>query len=213
LLYDHAKNLKKLPVKELIASCTDYLQEQTISEQKSKDARTQAGDCSQKEDVSERASKKNPNDGQIAKLTTTGGAMTARQARAFLTEASKLASTAGPSQKENPFKGPASQGKTSVIPPFVTTFIKLGFFDVGCEGCGKWYKNHPDSKYQYPCHGKCQYEGHPSYNKFFQNGTKWKYPGYCCTWKGMEDKDIPPATLARLQKYSHGQKRDRTPQL
>jgi hypothetical protein len=200
LLHDHAKNLKKLPVKELMASCTDYLQEQTIIEQKTKDARKQAGYVSTKEDVAEVTTKKRNGEGHPANLTFPTGTMSAKQARAFLTEAAKLAAPAPP---QNTQKGSSVQGQTK-IPPFVTVFTKLGFFDVGCEGCGKWYKNQPDSKYPYPCHGKCQYEGHPSCNKFYQNGTKWKYPGYCCTWNGMEDKDIPPAILLRLQKYRSG---------
>jgi hypothetical protein len=206
LLYDHAKNLKKLPVRELMASCTDYLQEQIMTEQKTKDARKQSGEFVPKEEIVEGASKKKSQDN----LTPANGTLTAKQARAFLTEAAKLATPPPTSQKGSAAQVTHGQHK---IPPFVTVFIKLGFFDVGCEGCGKWYKNQPETKYQYPCHGKCQYEGHPAYNKYYQNGTKWKYPGYCCTWKGMEDKDIPPTILARLQKYSHGQKRDRTPQL
>jgi hypothetical protein len=207
LLHDHAKNLKKLPVKELIANCTDYLQEQTVSEQKSKDARTQVGQSipeKGKEGLSESTPKKEKE--QHKGFTATTGPMTAKQARAFITEAAKLAAPA------NATTGNANQGQAK-LPPFVAVFTKLSFFDVGCEGCGKWYKKQPEAKYPYPCQGKCQYEGHPAYNKFFQNGTKWKYPGYCCTWKGMDDKDIPPIILARLQKYSHGQKRDRNSQL
>jgi hypothetical protein len=203
-LYDHAKKLKKLPVKELIANCTDYLQEQIVSEQKSKDARTQVGQVvtshtdSKKEDAASPSVKKD----KEVKFTTAAGAMTVKQARAFITEASKLASNTTTVTSGGNADSHSKQ-------PFITAFTKLSFFDVGCEGCGKWYKNQPEAKYPYPCHGKCQYEGHPSYNKQFQSGTKWKNPGYCCTWKGMQDKDIPPAILSRLQKYNQSQKRER----
>jgi hypothetical protein len=205
LLYDHAKNLKKLPVKELIASCTDYLQEQIISEQKSKDARTQVGmntSASNKEDTTEAGHKREKDTGKI--FTHSSGAMTAKQARAFMTEAAKLAAPQYPTAG-----GAAAAPHKTQQPPFLTAFTKLSFFDVGCEGCGKWYKNQPGSKYPYPCHGRCQYEGHPAYNRQLQNGVKWKFPGFCCTWKGMQDKDIPPMILTRLQKYSLAQKRDR----
>jgi hypothetical protein len=204
LLHDHAKNLKKLPVKELIASCTDYLQEQVISEKKSSDARKQTGmQTSEAENKKEgHIKEKESNKG----FSATSGAMTAKQARAFMTEAAKIAQQPPPTPSQS--RGPTSQ---PTLPPFVISFNKLSFFDVGCEGCGKWYKNQVDKKYPYPCHGKCQYEGHPSYNAQLHS-KKWKYPGYCCSWRGMDDKNIPPAILSRLQKYSSGQKRDRSHQ-
>jgi hypothetical protein len=207
LLHDHARNLKKLPVKELIANCTDYLQEQTISEQKSKDARTQVGMTASSTETKKDDSSENPNkkEKEWKAFAPTTGPMTVKQARAFMTEAAKLASH--PHQAIG--VGAPKQAK---LPPFVQTFNKLSFFDVNCEGCGKWYKNQPGNRYPYPCHGKCQYEGHPSQNKQFQAGTKWKYPGFCCTWKGMEDKDIPPEVLSRLQNYSRAPKRDRNQQ-
>ena len=196
LLFDHARVLTKLKVRDLIASCSDYLQEEVIREQKSASTRKQQGlvkpissDTAPKQDGKHQT----PAVSKPA-LTHGNGAMTQRQARAFLTEAAaKFA------------KAPPSLGSR---PEFLVEFTKLSFHDTGCEACGKWYKNAPEKRFPNPCSGKCQYEGHPALNRNYKTGAKWKYPGYCCSWKGMSDKDIPPETLARLQKYQ-ANKRER----
>jgi hypothetical protein len=219
LVFDHARVLTKLPVRELIASCSDFLQENVISEKKSSNARQQeakvkgsaapeggvAADPPVKKEIT-------PKGG----LTAGNGAFTNKQARAFFTEAAKV-------MKQNPppgGKGGASAGGGAAasapqfsgpLPKeFLVVFVKLSFFDIGCDGCGKWYKNAPDRKFPNPCSGRCQYEGHPHQNLRYKDGVKWKFPGFCCSWKGMQDKDIPAATLSRLQKYS-AQKRERDP--
>ena len=140
-------------------------------------------------------------------LTTGNGAFTSKQARAFFTEAAKLVK---PTPHTGGRGGPAPLFSGPTPKEFLVAFVKLSFFDIGCEGCGKWYRNAPDRKFPYPCAGRCQYEGHPVQNTKYKDGAKWKFPGFCCSWKGMEDKDIPAATLARLQKYS-AQKREREP--
>ena len=137
-------------------------------------------------------------------LVPGNGQMSLRQARAFLTsETSKSAAT-----KPHTFTGPNGAGGLKPPKEFLIAFTKLSFFDIGCEGCGTWYKNAPDKKFPNPCMGKCQYEGHPALNLKYKEGIKWKHPGFCCSWKGMLDKDIPAVTLARLQKYQT-QKRER----
>jgi len=199
LLYDHSRMLTKLPVRDLIASCSDYLQEQVISEQKSANARKQCqqtgNEAPPKDVVPENTGRKDHGRG----LTTGNGVMSLKQARAFMTEASALARPGA-----NVGAGAARPSTPSNLVPrdFLVAFIKLSFFDINCEGCGKWYKNAPDKKFPNPCSGRCQYEGHPEQNLRYQKGIKWKYPGFCCSWKGMQDHQIPSATLLRLQKYS-----------
>ena len=216
LIYDHSRVLTKLPVRDLIASCSDFLQEQIISEQKSANARKQQGI-----DIAATAMTKIPH-GLPQSLATPGkrddskglthglGAMTMKQARAFMTEAATWAKTAPtpPVQGGNAAKNSNSQS-TTVPREFLIAFTKLPFHDVHCGGCGKWYKNAPDRPFPSPCTGRCQYEGHPVQNTKYKQGVKWNFPGYCCTWKGMQDKDIPPTTLARLQKYSTQRRQDK----
>ncbi len=211
LIYDHSRVLTKLPVRDLIASCSDYLQEQVISEQKSANARKQQG-----LEVTKRLPQGHalPGKKEETKGLTTGfGTLTMKQARAFMTEASILAKTpqtpltpragGGAAKTPNPPGPPAPR-------EFLVSFTRLPFHDLHCDGCGKSYRNAPEKKFPSPCTGKCQYEGHPVQNSRYQQGVKWKYPGFCCSWKGMQDKDIPQTTLARLQKYA-AQKRERDP--
>jgi len=221
LVFDHARVLTKLPVRELIASCSDFLQENVISEKKSSNARQQEAKIKGAAAGEGGAAAEPPAKKETAQkggFTAGNGAFTTKQARAFFTEAAKA-------MKQNPppgGKGGASAGGggaaaggssqfSGPLPKeFLVAFVKLSFFDVGCEGCGKWYKNAPDRKFPNPCTGRCQYEGHPHQNLKYKDGVRWKYPGFCCSWKGMQDKDIPSATLSRLQKYS-AQKRERDP--
>lgn len=164
-----------------------------ISEQKSFSARKQQGLGSTKQQPPDTAPKIDVKQQHPRNAFSYGQGLMTPRARAFLTEQAK----------------PKFQGPTNVArPDFLAEFTKLSFYDISCEGCGKWYKNCPDKKFPYPCMGKCQYEGHPSLNRSYKTGSKWKYPGWCCTWKGVSDKDIPQETLARLQKYQ-AQKRDR----
>jgi hypothetical protein len=120
-----------------------------------------------------------------------------KQARAFLTEAAK--GTHGGDKKVS----------FATLPRGTVAFMKLPFFDAHCEGCGKSYKSDSGKTFPYPCHGVCQYTGHPSMNTRYQEGSKWKHPGHCLTWKGLEDKEIPANVLARLKRYSETRKRDR----
>jgi hypothetical protein len=205
LLFDHSRVLTKLPVRDLIASGCDYLQEQVISEQKSSNARKQQGiEVPSKSTVP--PVKKEEHKG----FTAGHGPMSYKQARAFMTEA---ASAMTKQDQRGPPSGGAARAAQSFQGPAgprdgLVAFAKLSFHDVGCDGCGKWYKNNPGSRYPNPCSGRCQYEGHPLQNTRFQQGVKWKHHGLCLSWKGVQDKDIPPATLARLQKYT-AVKRDR----
>jgi hypothetical protein len=192
ILYDHARVLTKLSVEDLIASCSDYLQLQVLNESKTAALRKQLGSAS---DAGDKKSSKDKDD-----LTKGNGALTFKQARALLTEASKL--TGG---------GVAGGGisKTSPTdPPFgLMAFTRLKDQTVGCEGCGKWYQNFPEKRFPNPCSGKCQYTGHPSMNKKYQEGIKWKHPGFCCSWRNIPDKDIPEATLQRLKKYQESRQK------
>ena len=192
ILYDHARVLTKLSVEDLIASCSDYLQLQVLNESKTAALRKQLGSAS---DAGDKKGGKDKDD-----LTKGNGALTFKQARALLTEASKL--TGG---------GIAGGGisKTSPTdPPFgLMAFTRLKDQTVGCEGCGKWYQNFPEKRFPNPCSGKCQYTGHPSMNKKYQEGIKWKHPGFCCSWRNIPDKDIPEATLQRLKKYQESRQK------
>ena len=210
LIFDHSRVLTKLQVRDLIASCCDFLQEQVISEQKSANARKQQGIEVPTRNSSQGHAplvKKEENRG----FTPSQGAMTIKQARAFMTEA---ASTIA----RQPLATQTGGGTAKVFHPqgptgpreFLVAFIKHPSYDINCEGCGKWYKNAPGNRFPNPCSGKCQYEGHPLLNQKYQQGVKWKHPGYCCSWKGVSNNDIPPSTLARLQKYV-AQKREREP--
>ena len=216
LVFDHARVLTKLPVRELIASCSDFLQENVISEKKSSNARQQESKIKGAVQGEGGAAAEPPAKKETAlksSLTAGNGAFTNKQARAFFTEAAKVMKQQGPppgGKGGSATAGAAPQFSGPLPKEFLVAFIKLSFFDVGCEGCGKWYKNAPDRKFPNPCSGRCQYEGHPHQNLKYKDGVKWKYPGFCCSWKGMQDKDIPAATLARLQKYS-AQKRERDP--
>ena len=217
LIYDHSRVLTKLPVRDLIASCSDFLQEQVISEQRSANARKQQGI-----EIAAAVPTKAPH-GLLQTQTTQGkrddskvlthglGAMTMKQARAFMTEAATLAKTAPAPPVQGGGAAKNTNSHNATVPrDFLIAFTKLPFHDVHCEGCGKWYKNAPDRPFPSPCTGRCQYEGHPVQNTKYKQGVKWNFPGYCCTWKGMQDKDIPPATLARLQKYSSQKRQDKS---
>ena len=211
LLYDHSRVITRLEVRDLIASCSDHLQEQVLIEQRSVNARKQQGleVGTKTQTPAQEQAPANKNDRRA--FTPGNGPMTIKQARAFMTEASALMKQPPPAQggggaaRSGPFQGPL----TGAVPrDGMVAFHKLPIFTVGCEGCGKWYQNFPDRKYPYACSGRCQYEGHPALNTKYQQGVKWKHPGFCLTWKGVQDKDIPAATLARLQTYSAA-KRDR----
>jgi hypothetical protein len=202
MLYDFARVLTNLSVEDLIASCSDFLQEQVLNESKTAAFRKQMGfsstDSTQSKSKTD-TSKQETTD--HSGLTQGKGAMSLKQARAFLTEAQKLVGG-------NDKRTPPPPGSLPTIPNFVIAFLKTAELDIDCNGCGRWYRNLTGKAFPFPCHGKCQYQGHPAMNKKYQDGVKWKYPGYACSWKGMEDKDIPAAALLRLQKYS-ARKRDR----
>ena len=191
LLYGHARVLTKLSVEDLIASCSDFLQLQVMNEAKTSALRKQL-------DISPPIPK--PSHLENGDLTRSKGVLSLKQARALITEASKMASgrmQGGISKHAIPATNPPTN-MVGLVP-----FFKSESTTIVCEGCGKWYQSFPDKKFPYPCSGgRCQYIGHPSMNKNYQNGTKWKYPGYCCSWKGIPDKDIPQDVLNRLRKYA-----------
>jgi hypothetical protein len=202
MLYNFARVLTNLSVDDLIASCSDFLQEQVLNESKTAAFRKQMGLTPP--DPTTGKSKTDPQKQEPPEttgLTQGKGAMSFRQARAFLTEAQKV--FGGNEKRATPIQTPLP-----VIPNFVVSFLKTAELDINCEGCGRWYRNLIGKTFPFPCHGKCQYQGHPAMNKKYQDGVKWKYPGYACSWKGMDDKDIPPAALLRLQKYSARKRND-----
>jgi hypothetical protein len=192
MLYDHARVLSKLSVEDLIASCSEYLGEQVENEKKTAVARS----CLLPESQETKSPRPESN-------FQVRGSSAGRQARVYVTDGNRTTPT-------NDRKSPMPP----YLPKFLVAFVKATWLDVGCEGCGKWYKQAVGKTFPYPCHGTCQYTGHPSMNKKYQEGVKWKHQGFCCSWKGMEDKDIPAPVLQRLQKYSLTRKRDReTPTL
>jgi hypothetical protein len=179
ILYDHARVLTKLSVEDLIASCSDYLQTQVLNETKTAALRKQLGGTDPQI---------KPKLDKHEDLVKNRSAFTFRQAKAFMTEANKMI-------------GGISKPSPTVAMEGIIPFNRIKEQNFGCEGCGKWYVNHPEKRFPNPCSGKCQYIGHPAMNKRYQDGVKWKLPGFCCSWKGVPDKDIPAETLARLQKY------------
>ena len=216
MMYDHARVLTKLPVRDLMASCSDFLQEQVINEQKTANARKQQGllldpsattrvPANVTSSVSARATDPRPADfsqRRRSSLQDEGRILRSRMpARAFLTEAARPMPAfssripAPPPPATVPADGPRGSVPCRRMPDQ----------DVDCNGCGKFYKNYPDRKFPHPCYEKCQYSGHP----LCTNKTKrWPYPGFSCSWRGFEDRDIPAEALARLQKYK-AQKRER----
>ena len=195
-IYDYSKVLSKLSVEDLIASCSEYLEEQVLNESKSATARKQhlAGKADTVPDAK-------PPKTEFPKLDLTSGrgALTMKQAKAFFTEMTK-AMGGGDKKITLPI------AVSSDFPRFLIVHVRHPTTDVQCQACGKWYKSNPGRTFPYPCHGTCQYTGHPSLNKKYQEGVKWKYTGYCCSWKGIEDKDIPAHILTRLQKYASERK-------
>jgi hypothetical protein len=189
MLHDHARVLTKLPVEDLIASCSDFLQEQVLNETKTAALRKQLGI------KSDLANPKQKGEAMIQdglpQLVEGRGALTLKQARAFLTELQR-------SDSNKAFKRP---NLSSDQHPYLVPFVRLDSFDVSCEGCGKSYKNLPERKFSHPCVGKCQYIGHPDMNKKYQEGVKWRHPGSCCSWRGVPENLIPEAVKKRFQKY------------
>jgi len=233
MMYDHARVLTKLPVRDLIASCSDFLQEQVINEQRTANARKQQGILL---DFNKANSAAPPLGGvvNVSKvLDPKTGFLPRRRAfnqgasgqgeypppgprahgafgqgefpmgprtpaRALLTEA--VRPPAPPPPRYQPAGAPADCPQRGLVP-----CKRMPEHDVDCNGCGRFYKNFPDRRFPFPCHEKCQYTGHP----LCTNKTKrWPFPGFCCSWKGMEDTEIPAEALARLQKYK-ALKRDR----
>jgi hypothetical protein len=195
MLYDHARVLTKLSVEDLIASCSDYLQSQVLNEAKTAALRKQLGSGIQ---TGSHATKVKFSDQPNDDLTKGRGALTFKQARAFMTEANKHTGGGAP-------KPPPMNDTDGLVP-----FTKQREHNVNCDGCGKWYINAPEKRFPNPCSGKCQYFGHPKMNKRYLDGVKWKLTGFCCSWKGVAEKDIPEPTLARLQKYQ-SERRGRFP--
>ncbi len=181
LLYDHARVLTKLSVEDLIASCSDYLQTQVMNEARTAALRKQLGGF-------EHSSRPKPEKCH-EDLAKNRGSLTLRQAKAFMTEANKM------------IGGGISKAHPAIPPEGVVPFVRTKEHTINCEGCGKWYINYPERRFPNPCSGRCQYTGHPAMNKRYLDGIKWKLPGFCCSWLGIPNKDIPPETLARLQKY------------
>ena len=193
MLHDHARVLSKLSVEDLIASCSDYLGEQVLNENKTAVARKQL----QNPDTTSDSQNPKGAEARVKQENVSKAPFTMKQARAFLTEAAKGGN------------GGDKKVSFATLPKGTMAFMKLPSFDAHCEGCGKSYKSDSGKTFPYPCHGVCQYTGHPSMNTRYQEGSKWKHPGHCLTWKGLEDKEIPGNVLARLKRYSETRKRDR----
>ena len=188
MLYDHARVLSKLSVEDLIASCSEFMGEQVVNERRTEIARRQLATTPMEVEpnsANEQQTRSKQDNQTISKNT-----FVPRNSKVFFT-----AGTKPPGQQEK-------KANFTATLKYLVAFVKLPFFDVSCEGCGKSYKANPGRTFPYPCHGACQYTGHPSMNTRYQEGSKWKHSGLCCSWKGMEDSEIPPQILARLKKYS-----------
>jgi hypothetical protein len=85
MLHDHARVLSKLSVEDLIASCSDYLGEQVLNENKTAVARKQL----QNSDTLSESQNLKGAEAKVKQEYASKAPFTMKQARAFLTEAAK----------------------------------------------------------------------------------------------------------------------------